>query len=164
MKPKAYRRLNRELRDTGRGMSGSRDADVLVETVDDLADRFARRAPKTFFAGVRQPLANHAQALRKDADASGHVAALRGLAEDEWPLRGLDADALADALQRTYARGREAFATRRPQADDDQPARVAQAREGPLVPAAAARGHLARRDEGAGQGGQDAFQAARRGS
>ena len=71
MKPKAYRRLNRALRDTGRGMSGSRDADVLVETVDDLAERFARRAPKTFFAGVRQPLANHAQALRKDADAVG---------------------------------------------------------------------------------------------
>jgi CHAD domain-containing protein len=110
IKPKAYQRLNRELRDTGRGMSGSRDADVLVETVDDLADRFAGRAPKTFFAGVRQPLANHAQALRRDADASGHVAALRALAQEEWPLRGLDADTLAGALQRTYARGRKAFA------------------------------------------------------
>jgi CHAD domain-containing protein len=109
MKPKAYRRLNRELRDTGRGMSGSRDADVLVETVEDLAERFGSRAPKTFFAGVRQPLATHAQALRKDADATCHVAALRGLAEDEWPLRGLDADALTEALQRTYARGRKAF-------------------------------------------------------
>jgi CHAD domain-containing protein len=109
LKPKVYRRRNRELRDAGRAMSGSRDADVLVETVEDLGERYAQRHPKTFFAGVRQPLATHAQALRHDADAGAHVATLRDLADDEWPLRDIDPDALAEALKRTYARGREAF-------------------------------------------------------
>jgi CHAD domain-containing protein len=49
----AYRRRSRALRGTGRGMSGTRDADVLVETVDLLAARFVGQYPKTFFAGVR---------------------------------------------------------------------------------------------------------------
>src|SRR3954454_5853464 len=106
---RTYKRRNRGLRDAGRAMSGSRDADVLVETVEDLGERFAGRHPKTFFAGVRQPLAVHAQALRRDADAGAHVTALRDLAEDEWPLRDVDPDALAEALKCTYARGREAF-------------------------------------------------------
>jgi len=110
LKRKAYKRRNRALRDAGRGMSGSRDADVLAETVDLLAERYAERYPKTFFAGVRQPLAMHAQALRREADAGEHVAALRELADDEWPLRDLDSDALAESLERTYARGRDAFA------------------------------------------------------
>jgi CHAD domain-containing protein len=32
------------------------------------------------------------------------------LAQDAWPLRDLDADALAESLKRTYKRGRDAFA------------------------------------------------------
>src|SRR3954449_3365576 len=40
LKKAEYRRRNRALRDTGRGMSASRDADVLVQTVDLLAERF----------------------------------------------------------------------------------------------------------------------------
>ena len=145
-------------------MSANRDADVLVETVELLAERFVGQYPKTFFAGVKQPLATHARALRREADAAAHADALAGLAQDSWPLAALDPEALAGSLERTYARGRDGLRDRRPQADDGQPARVAQAREGPLVPAAAARGHLAGRDEGAGERGQDAVQAARRGS
>jgi CHAD domain-containing protein len=106
-----YRRRNRALRDTGRGMSDNRDADVLVETVELLGERFTGQYPKTFFAGVKRPLAAHARALRREADAGAHADALGGLAQDSWPLRELDADALAGSLERTYARGREAFAT-----------------------------------------------------
>src|SRR5690242_20693021 len=43
-----YRRRNRALRDAGRGMSANRDADVLPETVDLLAERFVGQYPKTF--------------------------------------------------------------------------------------------------------------------
>ena len=57
LKTKAYRRRNRELRDTGRGMSGTRDADVLVETVDALAERFVGQLPESFFTAIREPLA-----------------------------------------------------------------------------------------------------------
>lgn len=105
-----YRRRNRALRDTGRAMSATRDADVLVETVELLAEQFAERYPKTFFAGVRQPLAVHAESVRADTDAAAHAGALRDLAEDAWPLRQLDPEALADAFKRTYKRGRDAFA------------------------------------------------------
>jgi CHAD domain-containing protein len=110
LKGRDYRRRNRALRDAGRAMSANRDADVLVETVEDLAERFAAQYPKTFFAGVRQPLAAHARAVRRQADASAHADALTGLAQDPWPLRDLAPEDLAGALRRTYARGREAFA------------------------------------------------------
>jgi CHAD domain-containing protein len=105
-----YRRRNRALRDTGRGMSANRDADVLVETVEELAERFAAQYPKTFFAGVKQPLAAHARAVRRQVDADAHADALNGLAQDAWPLRDLDPEALASSVRRTYARGRAAFA------------------------------------------------------
>src|SRR3954452_24809354 len=38
-----YRNVNRALRDRGRAMSGTRDADVLVATVEALQERFAGR-------------------------------------------------------------------------------------------------------------------------
>ena len=104
LKPNAYRRRNRELRDAGRQMSDVRDADVLVETVDELAERFVGRHPKRFFAAIRDDLASSGE-----ADPAEHAARLAVLARDEWPLRGLDADALADAITRSYTRGREAF-------------------------------------------------------
>jgi CHAD domain-containing protein len=106
LKRKAYRRRNRALRDAGRGMSGTRDADVLAETVDALAERFAGRHPARFFDDARAAVASDDGAL----EAGDHVAVLRQLADDEWPLRrALDADALADSLKSTYVRGRAAF-------------------------------------------------------
>ncbi len=110
MERKAFRRRNRALRDTGRGMSGARDADVLAETVDGLAERFAGQVPETFFTTIREPLAARAQDSREATDAHGHASALRGLAQDEWPIDGLTEDALTASLERTYAAGRKAFA------------------------------------------------------
>src|SRR6478735_3824947 len=80
------------------------------ETVELLAERFVGQYPKTFFAGVRQPLATHARALRGEADPAAHADVLSGLAQDSWPLAALDPDAIAGSLERTYARGRDAFA------------------------------------------------------
>jgi CHAD domain-containing protein len=107
LKAKAYRRRNRALRDTGRAMSGTRDADVLVETVDALAERFAGQLPRTFFTGIREPLAGDAG---EAAEPGEHASSLRALAQDEWPLRGVDGEALAASLKQTYTRGRDAFA------------------------------------------------------
>src|SRR5688572_28848189 len=36
-----YRSENRALRDAGRSLSGTRDADVMIQTVDKLAERFS---------------------------------------------------------------------------------------------------------------------------
>jgi CHAD domain-containing protein len=108
LKKQAYRRHNRALRDAGRAMSDTRDADVLVETVDALADHFAGHRPKACFARVRRPLA--AAAGDQGSDPGEHAETLRALAREEWPLRKLGEDGLADSLTRTYKRGRDAFA------------------------------------------------------
>jgi CHAD domain-containing protein len=110
MKRKAFRRRNRALRDAGRALSGARDADVMADTVDLLAERFVGQAPKTHFAAARKPLAARARRSRAETDPGEHAADLRALAQDEWALDDLSGDALAEALERTYARGRGAFA------------------------------------------------------
>ncbi len=87
-------------------MSETRDADVLVETIDDLAERYAGQRPKTTFTRIRGRLQT-----KPAADASTHADALRALAGEPWPLGDLGPDDLAASLRRTYARGRKAFAT-----------------------------------------------------
>src|SRR3954462_13703267 len=44
---------HRELRDQGRALSGARDADVMVETVDLLAEHNTRRVKRAHFMAVR---------------------------------------------------------------------------------------------------------------
>ncbi len=109
MKSKAFRRHNRALRDTGRGLSGARDADVVAETVDLLAERFVGQVPETFFTTIREPLAARAEASREATDPGEHAAALRSLSQQDWTFKALTEDALTAALKRTYARGRAAF-------------------------------------------------------
>ncbi len=104
LKSKEYRRRNRELRDAGRRMSDARDADVLVETVGELAERFVGRHPERFFTAIRDGLVSSGE-----ANPAEHAPRLLALARDEWPLRELDADALADSITRSYTRGRRAF-------------------------------------------------------
>ena len=115
-----YRTENRLLRDRGRALSGARDADVMVETVDALAERFAGQAPAALFDAVRVRLAERAAAVREGAedDVVRQAAELGTLAArvDEWPLERSSADTLVRGLERSYARGRDAFerAERRP--------------------------------------------------
>jgi CHAD domain-containing protein len=114
-----YRAENAALRDTARGLSGARDADVMVETAEKLGERYAGHAPAALFGELRDRLA----ARRGDADADAGEAAdtLRALAAgvDAWAIEGDERDVLVPALRRTYARGREAFAAadRRPTAE-----------------------------------------------
>src|SRR5262249_13657072 len=53
MRPDAFQARNRELRDQGRALSGARDADALVETVDALAAHNTRRVKRAHFMAVR---------------------------------------------------------------------------------------------------------------
>jgi CHAD domain-containing protein len=116
---KAYRRENDALRDIGLALSGARDADVLVETVDKLAERFAGRLPADTFAQLREALAAEAAGGRAAANGAGgpgsaiealHAAAAR---VDQWPLEGADWDDVLTGLARGYARGRVALAVAR---------------------------------------------------
>jgi CHAD domain-containing protein len=112
MKAKAFRRHNRELRDTGRALSGARDADVMLETVDALAKRFAGHVPHALFDAIRAPLAARARDSRAKTEPaiSGHTDTLRELAGRRWAVDDLTSDALSKALRQTYERGRDAFA------------------------------------------------------
>src|SRR3954463_954491 len=59
---RSYRMENHSLRDAARSASGLRDADVMVETVDGLRERFSGVVPAKSFASVKRPLATQARA------------------------------------------------------------------------------------------------------
>jgi CHAD domain-containing protein len=109
---KAYRRENRELRDIGREMSAGRDAEVMVQTVDALAEQFAGQLPKRQFTALSRRLAAQAAAAREDGAAAGlgdALAAAAGRAA-AWPLEGAERSTLRAGVAAAYRRGREAFA------------------------------------------------------
>jgi CHAD domain-containing protein len=115
MPTKAYRRENRFLRETARSLSATRDADVMVETLDDLSERYAGQLAKDVFSALRAGLAEDAERQRRQtqgADAEVVGDALRSaLARvEDWPLEKCDEDTLRDGIVRAYARGRRAFA------------------------------------------------------
>jgi CHAD domain-containing protein len=101
-----FARENACFRDAARELSGTRDADVMLETLGGL----------DLPAGLGWELRKDIQAQREadgtgdDREAAGDraVAILKDARKrvDDWPLRNASFDALADGLQRTYRRGR----------------------------------------------------------
>jgi len=108
---KTYRRENRYLRDTARGISGARDADVMVETVDELAERYVGRLPKRAFTTLRGRLAKEATASpgAEGDDLAGALDAARGRV-GAWAPEDCDGGTLRAGAVRAYARGRDALA------------------------------------------------------
>jgi CHAD domain-containing protein len=108
MRPDEFRVLNRALRDQGRTLSGARDADVLLETVDDLAARNTRRIRRAHFDAVRTRLANQAGGDAPHADLTPLAEGTR-----DWPVKKATPKTLVRALTRTYKEGRKAYETAR---------------------------------------------------
>jgi CHAD domain-containing protein len=109
------RRENTALRDAGRRLSEARDADVLVQAVDDLAERYAGQLPERAFAAVRKQLQAGGEGARGsviDGGLTSEVAeelkAIR-LRVGNWRLRRSGWKAVDDGLVRSYQRGRKAF-------------------------------------------------------
>ena len=104
----AYRRENARLRDIGRRMSAGRDADVMVETVEALAERWAGQLPKRQFTALERRFAERAQETRDDTP----VDELREVRERArgWPIDDCDERTLRAGATRAYRRGRKAFA------------------------------------------------------
>jgi CHAD domain-containing protein len=103
-----FARENACFRDAARELAGTRDSDVMLETLGslDLPDglgwelRKAIQAERTTDGAVdRGSAARGAIAILKEA---------RGRVGD-WPLENDSFDALAGGLRRTYGRGRRAF-------------------------------------------------------
>jgi CHAD domain-containing protein len=108
----AWRRENDHYRDVARSLSAFRDAEILVEALDGLADRFGAEAEGRFDV-LRDQLEAENRAAHDDgsvehamAEAEGELAAGRGRIEtlsldgDGWELIG-------PGVHRTYRRGRK---------------------------------------------------------
>ncbi len=115
---KAYRAQNRRFRDAGRLLSDTRDAEVKVETLDDLERRFGAEFPSAAAEHWRRDLERERYAAV--ADAGGDVTervelaaaeievgrdeiAAWELGEDSWKL-------VAPGLLKAYGDGRAALA------------------------------------------------------
>jgi CHAD domain-containing protein len=109
-----YDRENTVFRMAGRRLSGARDAQVLVETLDALRERFAAELPAAATDGLRARLREeHERAtdgLRDDdtaIDATlGELAAARTRAAG-WALDADGFAAVKPGLRRIYRRGRK---------------------------------------------------------
>ncbi len=105
LKPKHYARLNRQLRDAGRELSGARDADVMAQTLAALGERFSGHVPASIFAVPDLP-----EAPPPDLDAHAGTLAALATAVAGWPLERVDETVWAKGIATSYARGRAAFA------------------------------------------------------
>lgn len=109
-----YDRENTTFRMAGRRLSGTRDAQVLVETLDALTQRFADELPAAVAAPLRDRLAaehERAEAALHDDDAA-IARTLDELTEARtrtagWTLHTDGFDALEPGLRRIYGRGRK---------------------------------------------------------
>ena len=119
---RAYRAENDALRDAGLALSGARDADVLVETVEQLAAHAAGRLPADLFEALRDALAAEAGARpAADSPLPAVIEQLRAamLRVERWPLEQADWDTVLAGLTRASARGRTAFAVAQATPDPD---------------------------------------------
>jgi hypothetical protein len=77
MKRSTRRRENAAFREAGRRLSAARDADVIVQALDDLASQYAGQVPQKTFAEIRGHLAAAGQGQREslmDSGLTGEVA------------------------------------------------------------------------------------------
>jgi CHAD domain-containing protein len=107
-----WRRENDHFREVARGLSGFRDAEILVEALDGLAERFGPEAEGRFDA-LREQLAQENQGAYDDGSVErAMVEAAAGLAAGRGriaslPLEGDGWDLIGPGLHRTYRRGRK---------------------------------------------------------
>jgi len=122
-----YRRENTAFRDTGRRLSGARDAAVLIETLDALGERFggeiSPRAGVRLRAELEQERERAEAALREGPEAGVALEELR-LARERtagWTFEEHGFEAVGPGVRRLYRRGRRSMrgAAEVP-ADDEQ--------------------------------------------
>jgi CHAD domain-containing protein len=111
-----YRRENEAFREAARRLSGVRDADVMIETLDSLVERRDGEIPSRAAGGLRKALQEHREAL--DDDRGGRKTArkevIRALEEarervEQWPLRTDGFEVLEPGLRRAYRRGQREY-------------------------------------------------------
>jgi CHAD domain-containing protein len=122
---RVFREENGRLRDAGRRLSSLRDAQVAVETVDGLADRYAGQLSKAAFKRVRDAVDDSGPAADGDAPIQAAAGATALDVEqarealERWAGRADAWETLEPGLARTYADGREALALARRDPTDE---------------------------------------------
>jgi CHAD domain-containing protein len=119
----AYARENAAFRDAGRSLAPARDAEVVVETLEGLIERYREQLPPHAFAGLRATLAAEAASARERIRRSpalvpGVIADLEAARERvaAWDGAG-DEAALTAGFRRIYKRGRRAYRSAEEQPD-----------------------------------------------
>ena len=118
LKPALRRRENAAVRDAAARLSGVRDADVMLEALDGLTERYAGQVPESTFVAIRSRLEAERDRISPDAGTSSVEAAIGELQATReraanWQLRQDGWKALEGGLRWAYTRGRKAFARAR---------------------------------------------------
>jgi CYTH domain-containing protein/CHAD domain-containing protein len=110
---KTFKRENRALRDAGRALSASRDAEVKVATLDALVEGDGDVPPGATALWREALLADRDRTVGEESGGTGQaVAAIEAVAAraPEWTLRADGWELLGPGLDTAYREGREAFA------------------------------------------------------
>lgn len=112
-----YSKANALYRDAARELSYIRDAGAVVETVDDLLERFDKAIEPKRFRGIRDELVARRDALNADHGAMDQQIAqvretLAGSLPDaaSWTLKAEGGRAVSGGAKKTYKRARDAMA------------------------------------------------------
>ena len=124
---RTYDHENTALRMAGRRIAAPRDAQVLLDTLDALTERYSEELPKAATAALRDRLERDrkiatASLTEGDGDIAATHAAIAGalVRTPAWTFERDGFDALRPGLKRIYRRGREAMRAARadPTADN----------------------------------------------
>ena len=110
-----YRAERSRYRDAARLLSGARDAEVKLTTLDRLRERYPDESPAT--DGLRGALederertaAGRAADLAQRLEQAAEKIAAGGAAIDSWELPSAEFELLRAGLERSYRRGRDSF-------------------------------------------------------
>lgn len=121
---KAYRRENERYRDAARRLSAARDAEVKLQTLTSLEDRFGDELPGGAVAGLRSELEDErpreAQEEHLDQLERATAAIAAGRSEiRKWNFKRGGWDLLEPGLRRSYRRGRKSMGRTREDPSDE---------------------------------------------
>jgi CHAD domain-containing protein len=119
-----YQRENIRFRDAGRLLSGARDAEVKLETLSGLVERFPERLSEERLAPLIDALEDERQRLAQLDDEGVLERAVAEIeageaAVTDWPLETDDWSLIEPGLGRAYRRGRKRFTEVRAEASDE---------------------------------------------
>jgi CHAD domain-containing protein len=122
-----YRRENAAFRDLGKRLSAPRDAMVLIETLDELTERFRDELPTDATGPLRARFEQmHERALTRLRRDEATIEAVRGELEGArvrsaaWTFDGEGFEALRPGLERIYRRGRRSMRAAAEEANDER--------------------------------------------